>query len=130
MKALLSFLRHHSNALASLWLVAVLVATLMPADRLPAVPGSDKLHHLVAYGVLCFLACIKPRRRLALWVIVFGAIFIGGAVEIIQPYVNRWGEWADFFANSAGAVLGWGTAVGLGTISPPLAANAGDANAA
>ena len=38
-------------------------------------------------------------------------ILLGGAIEIIQPYVNRYGEWLDFMANTIGVVIG--LAIGL-----------------
>jgi 1,4-dihydroxy-2-naphthoate octaprenyltransferase len=110
MTATLAQARRYSTWLAWFWLVCVLVGTLTPADRMPAVPGGDKLHHFVAFGVLCFLACLKPRTARVQWALVAGAIAVGGAIELIQPYVNRWGDWADFYANSGGALLGWALA--------------------
>ena len=35
-------------------------------------------------------------------------IFWGGGIELLQPYVNRHGEWLDFAANSLGVVFGAG----------------------
>lgn len=32
-------------------------------------------------------------------------IFWGGAIELIQPSVNRYGEWLDFYADAFGALL-------------------------
>jgi len=29
-----------------------------------------------------------------------------GAIELIQPYVNRYGEWLDLAANVAGVAIG------------------------
>jgi VanZ family protein len=31
----------------------------------------------------------------------------GGAIELLQPYVNRHGEWLDMLANTAGVVCGF-----------------------
>ena len=31
---------------------------------------------------------------------------LGGVIEIIQPYANRYGEWDDFAANGAGVMMG------------------------
>ena len=31
----------------------------------------------------------------------------GGVIEMIQPYVNRYGEWLDFFANTIGVIFGF-----------------------
>ena len=44
------------------------------------------------------------------WLIPFALIF-GGAIELIQPLVNRAGEWADFWADGIG--IGVGVAPGL-----------------
>jgi len=35
-------------------------------------------------------------------------ICLGGVIELIQPYVNRYGEWLDFIANTAGVLIGSG----------------------
>ena len=45
----------------------------------------------------------KPTR----WVL-FGLFFIAysGAIELLQPYVNRYGEWNDMLANTAGIICG------------------------
>jgi len=74
-------------------------------DQLPSVPGTDKTHHLIAYAVLMFpIGLRKPKRWL-----LFGFLFIAysGAIELLQPYVNRYGEWLDMAANTAGIVLGY-----------------------
>ena len=33
-------------------------------------------------------------------------VLYGGAIEVIQPYVNRYREMGDFWANTIGAVIG------------------------
>ena len=111
MRRLFNWLQRHGSLLAALWFVAIAIATLAPADRLPNVPGGDKLHHLAAYGVLMFLACLPERRLGALLTLLIVAIAFGGAVELIQPYIKRSGEWADFVANTAGACIGCGSAL-------------------
>ena len=37
----------------------------------------------------------------------------GGLIELIQPYVNRYGEFSDFLADAAGAALGGLLALGV-----------------
>jgi len=39
---------------------------------------------------------------------MLGLLFIGysGAIELLQPYVNRYGEWMDLAANAMGVVCG------------------------
>ena len=44
--------------------------------------------------------------RHALYWLLPSAIGFGGAIELIQPYVNRKGEWGDFWADAIGAVIG------------------------
>ena len=41
-----------------------------------------------------------------MWVILSLSIAYGGAIETIQPLVNRNCEMADLFADACGAVLG------------------------
>ena len=45
----------------------------------------------------------KPRG----WIFL-GLLFIAysGAIELVQPYVNRYGEWLDLAANTAGLICG------------------------
>ena len=50
--------------------------------------------------------------RHALYWLIPSVIAFGGAIELIQPYVNRQGEWADFWADTTGALLG----VGIGLL--------------
>ena len=88
------------------WLVLslgllLLIATLSlwPLDILPlSVPGSDKLHHFIAYSALVFPAALRQPRRL---------------IELVQPYVNRYGEWLDMLANITGVVCGVLLATGV-----------------
>ena len=78
--------------------------SLLPLDSLPSAPGSDKIHHLIAYAALVFPVALRQPNRW-LWFVVF---FIGysGLIELIQPYVNRYGEWLDMLANTAGVMCG------------------------
>jgi len=83
--------------------IAISVSTLTPVEQLPAVAGSDKLHHVIGFGSWVFLSCLGPFNRL---LNMSGFIFIwGGVIEMIQPYVNRYGEWQDFAANTIGILL-------------------------
>ncbi|ELR66765.1 hypothetical protein C942_04463 [Photobacterium marinum] len=73
--------------------------------ELPEVPGTDKTHHFIAYAALMFpVAFRKPKK----WPL-FGLLFIGwsGMIELIQPYVNRYGEWLDMAANTGGLICGF-----------------------
>ncbi len=70
----------------------------------PDVPGGDKTLHLVAYAALMFPAGLRRPKRLA--AIFFFFFFYSGAIELIQPYVNRCGEWLDLAANTLGLICG------------------------
>lgn len=90
-------------------MVIITALSLWPVANLPAVPGSDKTHHFIAYGALmfpsalCFLSTkqFKKVMNVAMFFVAYS-----GAIELIQPYVNRYGEWLDLAANSAGLVCG------------------------
>tara|TARA_B110000208_G_C11612319_1_gene374082 strand:- start:423 stop:848 length:426 start_codon:yes stop_codon:yes gene_type:complete len=66
--------------------------------------SSDKLDHLVGFAALLLPAALLYRH--ALYWLLPCAIAFGGIIEIIQPYVNRNGEWGDFWADAIGALLG------------------------
>lgn len=85
-------------------LVAITLISLWPLSKLPAVPGGDKLHHIVAYAVLMFPVAL---RKPVCWQLV-GLFFVfwSGIIEMIQPYVNRYGEWLDLLANALGMLCG------------------------
>ena len=96
-------------------LLTITTLSLWPLDYLPSVPGSDKSHHLVAYAALVFPTALrKPNRWM--WLVVF-FIFYSGLIELLQPYVNRYGEWLDLLANTAGVVFGVTLAVVVNTLS-------------
>ena len=83
---------------------AIGLVTLRPVEKLPTVSGSDKLCHLISFAIFTLpIAIIRPK---AMWVILTLSIAYGGAIEIIQPLVNRNCEMVDLFADSCGAVLG------------------------
>ena len=85
-------------------LTVITLLSLYPLESLPSVPGSDKTHHFIAYAALMFPAALKKPKY---WPFI-GLFFVGwsGAIELIQPYANRYGEWLDPAANTAGIVCG------------------------
>ena len=85
-------------------LASITVLSLTPLPQLPDVPGSDKTHHLIAYAVLVFPVALR-RPDNWLWILFLFVVW-SGAIELIQPYVNRYGEWADMVANCIGLVCG------------------------
>lgn len=86
-----------------LGLLIISLSTLTPADYLPPAPGSDKLHHLIGFGSWALLCAFGPMRRFIIMAILM--IIWGGMIEIIQPHINRYGEWLDFIANTSGVLL-------------------------
>ena len=87
-----------------LLLLVITLLSLYPLPALPELPGTDKTHHLIAYGFLAFPAALKGPNKLTILLLCF--VTFGGLIELIQPYVNRYGEWLDFIANTAGVALG------------------------
>lgn len=104
MITLLAIIRTYWVTITLFTLSAITLLSLYPVDNLPPVPGSDKTHHLMAYCVLVFpIALRKPKY----WPFIC-LFFIGwsGLIELVQPYVNRYGEWLDIAANASGIVFG------------------------
>jgi VanZ family protein len=88
-----------------LTLALITLLSLTPLPHLPTAPGSDKVHHLLSYGVLFFpVALAKPKQ----WRLIGLFFFIwSGVIELVQPYVNRYGELLDMLANGVGLLCGF-----------------------
>jgi len=97
-------IRKHWFGLTLLILSVITFLSLWPLGALPPVPGTDKTHHLVAYA---FLMLPIALRKPAHW-IGYGFFFLAysGVIELVQPFVNRYGEWLDLFANFTGLICG------------------------
>ena len=95
---------NHWLSLTAFLLLLVTALSLWPLPSLPEVPGSDKTHHLMAYAVVAYPVALRSPARW--WLIVVGVVLYGEMIELIQPFVNRYGEWMDFFANTAGVATG------------------------
>jgi hypothetical protein len=85
----------------------VVVASLVPATRLPHLGMTDKMEHTIAYGglALCYGGLIMPRRYLYLGLALLA---MGGGIEIAQGLMG-WGreaDWGDFLADALGTALG------------------------
>ena len=65
---------------------------------------SDKAYHVIAFAALIFPSALLYARSL-IWVIP-AALMFGGAIELIQPYVGREAEVADFLADAVGLSVG------------------------
>ncbi|MCW8860018.1 MAG: VanZ family protein [Deltaproteobacteria bacterium] len=101
---LLVFIKMNWVAFTLFTLAVITTLSLWPLAKLPSVPGTDKTHHIIAYTVLMFPTALRKPDK---W-IIFGLLFIAysGAIELLQPYVNRYGEWLDLAANAMGVVCG------------------------
>ncbi len=99
-------------ALGATFIIGVIIAvlTLLPVDvPSDSFSGSDRVYHCIAFAAFTF-PCAFLYRRAIRWVAP-SAVMFGILIELIQPYVGRNGELADFYADTLGATLG--VALGL-----------------
>ena len=98
-------------------LLAITLLSLWPLEELPPVPGTDKTHHVIAYGFLMFPAALRRPKN---WHLIGLLFFVySGLIECLQPYVNRYAEWLDMAANTAGIIAGIVVAECLLRLFPP-----------
>jgi len=99
------------------WAAAIVWLSLTPSPPEVDIAQSDKLGHLVAYGLLMFWFSqlyIQKRARIAYAV---GFIAMGVGLEFLQGALGyRTYEVFDMYANALGVALGGA----LGWISPRL----------
>lgn len=105
---------------AFFWLVIILIVSGLPSKNLPKAPFNefDKLVHFLIYGLLSFLIMLgfykQPNasfsNKIQLFFSLTISIVFGGIVELLQEniFINRYGDWYDFFANTLGAIIGIG----------------------
>ena len=103
--AILKSIQQHWEPVTIFLLLAITFLSLYPLQTLPELPGTDKIHHLVAYFFLALPSGLRKPSKWVLFICLF--IIFGGVIEMIQPYVNRYGEWLDFFANTTGVIFGF-----------------------
>jgi len=104
MNVIITFIEDHWITITLFLLAVIVTASLWPAEHLPKVPGSDKTHHFISYAALVLPTALKkPKHWLA---IAFAFLCFSAAIELIQPYVNRYGEWLDLLANTGGIFCG------------------------
>lgn len=92
------------------------IARTLPVDHVPSFEGMDKLVHGLMYvffaGALCLdhyrLGVPFDSKRMVLMAIVFPIVY-GGVIELLQEnfFSPRTGEWADWLADSIGALVGY-----------------------
>ena len=96
----------------------ICVGTLTPLPRAIDVPRTDKWHNFLAFAALVYPLTVA-NRRCWLLIIAFGLSF-GALIEIIQPYVNRLGDVADFTADAVGVLIGFSFGVGGYFLKPKI----------
>lgn len=104
MSTLLYFLNRYWKQCSVFLLLVIGFLSLLPLPELPAAPGSDKTHHMIAYATLVIPVAIRKPKFW--WLIVLFYLTFSGLIELVQPYVNRYGEWLDMAANSIGILCG------------------------
>ena len=83
---------------------AICVGTLTVLPEKMDVPGTDKWQHFVAFAILVYPITVASRTY---WIpITVFALCLAASIEIIQPYVNRFGDIKDFQADTLGVFLG------------------------
>lgn len=113
---MISLIQKYWLPLTLMLLTSIATLSLWPVAQLPSVPGTDKTHHFIAYAALIFPAALRQPKYF--YTIALGFIGFSGAIEMIQPYVNRYGEWLDMAANAIGLSCGWLIARMLLVLSP------------
>ena len=88
----------------SLIFIIITFLSLYPLQEQPSVPGSDKIHHLIAYSALAIGVGLRRPSNYVLIIILFS--LYSGLIEIIQPYLNRFREVEDFLFNNLGILIG------------------------
>jgi hypothetical protein len=104
-----------------LFTLALIVATLWPRLKLPGPENTDKVTHVLAFGLWTLLLVLASytgplgSRRNLLGSALIAPIF-AGADELAQllPGVHRTCAWDDYAANLIGIAIGLGAGLALG----------------
>ena len=104
LKKTLLFFYENWKTYTSLIFIIITFLSLYPLKEQPSIPGSDKIHHLIAYLALAIGVGLRRPSNYVLIIILFS--FYSGLIEIIQPYVNRFREIEDFLFNNLGILIG------------------------
>ena len=99
---------------AILWAILIIILSGFPGNKVPELPiwQFDKFIHTVMYAVFSILLLLPylqlKKQPLTYFIIILIGVFLGGIMEIFQNniFINRSGNWYDFFANCLGTVLG------------------------
>ena len=105
--------RHALAILATTILAAVIAYLTLTPPRPQWSDGllSDKAYHVIAFAALVFPSALLYQRSL-IWLIP-SALMFGAAIELIQPFVGRSAEIADFLADAVGVLIGTLTGLAL-----------------
>ncbi len=97
-------MRHTLALTATVILGAVIAYLTLSPPQMTNPPGllSDKAYHAIAFAGLVFPSALLYARSL-IWVVP-AALLFGGAIELIQPYVGRAAELADFVADAVAQI--------------------------
>jgi hypothetical protein len=88
--------------------LAILILSLVPGDLRPSTGLPKALEHGIAYWIGAVVFSMAGRAR---WLHILGIVLLAGALEFAQAWVpGRTPSPIDFFASSAGALLGFGLA--------------------
>ncbi len=96
--------------LAAGWLgiAAIVYFSLFKLALDTGMQGGDKLGHLLAYGLLMAWWSQLYESAAARWRLAGAFIALGTAMELAQGLTpDRYPEWLDLAANTAGALAGW-----------------------
>ena len=95
--------------LTIIFTIVICCGTLTPLPKSLDVPGSDKWHHFVAFAFLVYPLTVANKKC---WIpiILFG-LFFGALIELVQPYLNRFGDIQDFQADAIGVLIGFALGV-------------------
>lgn len=121
MNMIKNLLIRYYKILTIILFVFITALSLFPLPELPEVPGKDKTLHMLAYAVLAFPVSFARPKYIG-WILLALLIW-SGIIELIQPYVNRYGEFADLIANGAGLLLGYLAARLLAYLLPERSKN-------
>lgn len=70
-------------------------------------PGSDKLHHFVAYFITTIFGLLAYSQKNIFFQLSFSLLLLGSILEIIQIWIpNRSFEFLDMLSNTSGVVIG------------------------
>ena len=93
--------------LAIIWTVIMLIGCLTPHSELPdeLVAWNDKGQHVAIFALFALLWRLAGLKFST--VVITGLVF-GALIEVLQYVlpINRSADWADFFADSIGVIVG------------------------